>query len=79
MANPDIACTYLSKFFNGSKFIPKVVIKTDAIIVIIVTALKTDATKTMPTMLCLAAGYISIGISGSHGPRTKTTNKAQGT
>jgi len=39
---------------------------------------KTDATTATPTMLCSAAGTITSGISGSHGPKTNMVNNIQG-
>jgi hypothetical protein len=47
-------------------------------IVVIVTAPNTLATIITPNQLLLAAGYIRVGIKTSHGPKTKTTNSAQG-
>ncbi len=38
---------------------------------------KSAATRTTPPILRSAAGYMSKGISGSHGPSTKTTNSVQ--
>ena len=75
---PAKACTYLSSLPNFRKLTPQVDI---AIIVNIVrTVVKPNAaaTKATPAMLCLAAGYMIMGISGSHGPNTKITNKIHG-
>ncbi len=47
-------------------------------IVAIVTIPNTHVTTTSPNKLFFAAGYIRMGIKGSHGPKTKMTNSVQG-
>ena len=46
--------------------------------VAIVVAPKTPVTNTTPDELLFAAGYISKGINGSHGPKTKIVKRIQG-
>ena len=46
--------------------------------VAMVTAEKSRETSTAPGILFSAAGYIIIGISGSHGPKTKIRNRIHG-
>ncbi|GAH08470.1 unnamed protein product [marine sediment metagenome] len=43
-----------------------------------VTTAKTIDTRIIPDILFVAAGYINMGISGSHGPNTNKTNNTQG-
>ena len=47
-------------------------------IVKIVTEPNIPVTNNKPMILFFAAGYMRIGINGSHGPRTKIVNKTQG-
>ena len=77
MANPAHACEYFSSFFTGIKLSPQTEAITIPIIVAIVTAAKTTETITTPATLFFAAGYIKIGIKGSHGPKTKIKNNVQ--
>ena len=79
MTAPASACPYRSNCFNGNKFSPKVAVTTTVSIVNIVTLPKITATSITAEKSCLAAGYIKIGINGSHGPRIKIINNAQGT
>ena len=44
----------------------------------IVTTPKIEATSTTSIILCLAAGYIIRGISGSQGPKTNIVKSTQG-
>ena len=46
--------------------------------VAMVTTEKSSETSITPLILFSAAGYISMGISGSHGPRTKMRNRIHG-
>ena len=46
--------------------------------VIIVTTPKMVVTNTKPKMLLFAAGYISNGINGSHGPKTNIVKSTHG-
>jgi hypothetical protein len=57
---------------------PNVDTRTTLSIVTIVTPPKTPDTSNSPARLLLAAGYKSIGISGSHGPSTNIVNNTQG-
>jgi hypothetical protein len=47
-------------------------------IVMIVTMPNVKATITTPPVLCLAAGYMINGISGSQGPNTNMAKRIQG-
>jgi hypothetical protein len=60
------------------KFTPARTRRTVPTMVGIVAAPNTLVTIITPIQLLLAAGYISVGIKTSHGPKTKTTNSAQG-
>ena len=75
---PAMACVNRSSLPRGRKLIPNVLTSTMDNIVSIVTNPKTMLIRTRPDMLFCAAGYISIGISGSQGPRMKMTNNIQG-
>ena len=57
---------------------PNADIKTMAIMVDSVAAAKTVVTAARPQRLPCAAGYMSKGISGSQGPKTKITNNTHG-
>jgi hypothetical protein len=57
---------------------PKEEIITTPSIVIIVAIAKTHVTATKPKRLFLAAGYISRGINGSHGPKINTVKSIHG-
>ena len=75
---PAITWAYFS---TGLRFIllnPSLKATTIDIIVAIVTIEKRIDTVIAPEILCSAAGYITRGISGSHGPKTKMRNKIQG-
>jgi len=39
---------------------------------------KTDETRMTPEILCFAAGYMTNGMRGSHGPKTNMVNRIQG-
>jgi hypothetical protein len=75
---PAIAWVYLSIFFIGRNSIPRSTASTTASIVPIVTREKTIVTTTNPKVLSVAAGYIKIGIKGSHGPKTNIVNNTHG-
>ena len=51
---------------------------TATVIVPTVTRVKTAATSTTKPTFASDAGYISTGISGSHGPNRKMVNSTQG-
>ena len=74
MAIPEMGWMYFSKTFHLIFDIPQAELKTTVNIVKIVTAPNTPTTQTKFHQLPLAAGYMTNGISGSHGPKTKTTN-----
>ena len=78
MAPPASACVQRSSLLKRAKLIPHEAAMTTAIMVPMVAALKTTATSIVPDRLCLAAGYINNGISGSQGPRTKMVKSTQG-
>ena len=78
MAAPAKACVYLSIFFIGTKLIPNDTIMTIPVMVAKVTIPKIDVTRISPIKEPLAAGYIRIGIKGSHGPKTKTIKSIHG-
>jgi hypothetical protein len=63
---------------NGIKLTPVLESRTTPNIVPMVTMPNTHVTTNSPDKLFFAAGYIRIGIKGSHGPKTKMTNSAQG-
>jgi len=65
-------------FARGRKSTPALERRTTVNMVPIVTIPKTLVTTTRPKRLFCAAGYIRIGINGSHGPKTKMTNSVQG-
>jgi hypothetical protein len=46
--------------------------------VVIVVAAKTAVIRSKTEILFLAAGYISSGINGSQGPKTKMRKRTQG-
>ena len=73
-----MACVYFSIFPKDINLIPFEASRTMPSIVEMVITEKTIITKIKPTVLCLAAGYISIGIKGSQGPKTKIVNKTHG-
>ena len=57
---------------------PKVEMITTVSMVKIVVALNVMVTAIRSGRLFFAAGYIKMGIRGSHGPNTKIVNKIQG-
>ena len=75
---PAIACVYLSNLPNLARLIPQEDSKTIPSIVANVVIVKTPTTRNIPEILLFAAGYMSSGIKGSQGPRTKIVNKIQG-
>jgi len=75
---PARACVYLSNLPNLANPIPHEDSRTITSIVLNVVIVNTPTTTSMPEILLFAAGYISKGIKGSHGPRTKTVNKIHG-
>ena len=78
IAPPASACVQRSSLLKLAKRIPHDAAMTMAIMVLMVTALKTTATRIVPDKLCFAAGYISNGISGSQGPSTKIVKRIHG-
>lgn len=77
-APPAAACIHRSNFATGSWFSPYRPRNTMVSMVAMVTAENTKATSTIPCKLCRAAGYMSTGIRGSQGPKTKTIKRIQG-
>ena len=75
---PARAWVYRSSFETGTKLIPNDDISTTLIIVEIVTTAKVVVTSIRFQREPWAAGYIRIGISGSHGPKTKIVNNIHG-
>lgn len=75
---PAIAWLYFSNFPRGKKLNPNVADKTRTSIVAIVTDENKVQIRKRPLKLNSEAGYISIEISGSHGPKTKMVNNIQG-
>ena len=63
---------------KGRKFTPVLARRTTPNIVAMVAVLNTRATNSTLKKLFFAAGYISMGIKGSHGPKTKMTNSVHG-
>lgn len=57
---------------------PKAERRTILSIVRIVVKLKTIVTSNKPARLFFAAGYISIGINGSHGPKINIVKRTHG-
>ena len=78
IVNPAIACINRSKDNLGSSLIPYTEVITTLIIVKIVTLPKVIVTSTRDDRLAFAAGYMSIGIRGSHGPKRKIIINIQG-
>ena len=75
---PAMACTYLSRRPNRIKLIPQDEAAMMVSMVSMVVKPKTDATKMTPDILCLAAGNMTNGISGSQGPSTNMVKSIQG-
>jgi len=75
---PAIAWTYLSKRPKRRKLAPQEETAIMASIVNIVARPKAVATTITPEILCLRAGYMTRGIRGSQGPKTKMTKSIQG-
>ena len=75
---PAKAWANLSSFPSVRKLKPQEerVIRTS--MVRIVVRPKARVTRTTPNKLCLAAGYMRRGISGSQGPKTKMVKRIQG-
>jgi hypothetical protein len=63
---------------KGKKFTPAYESSTTTIIVPIVTVPKTQVTTISSNHPPFTAGYIRIGIKGSHGPKTKMVNNIHG-
>ena len=78
MTNPARAWLNRSSLPNGKKLKPAWPSKTTVSIVVMVTNPKTVATITVPDSDSRAAGYISSGIKGSQGPKTKIVNSTHG-
>jgi len=75
---PAIGCIYFSNFLTEKKLNPYNDNNTIPSIVTMVKRENTNDTITTPQILDCAAGYISIGINGSHGPNTKIVNSIHG-
>ena len=69
---------YFSNGFSFILFNPNLKARTIDIIVTIVTIEKRIETRTAPEILFSAAGYITIGIKGSQGPKTNIRNRIHG-
>ena len=78
MVAPAMACVWRSRRFSFAKLNPHADTMTTVSIVPMVVAAKTSVTRSIPKKLWVAAGYMSIGINGSHGPSTKMVNTIQG-
>lgn len=65
-------------FAIGRKLTPAFARRTAPNIVAMVMTANTDVTTTRPKILLCAAGYISSGIKGSQGPKTKMINRVHG-
>ncbi len=78
MVPPAIAWVYFSSLPILANPIPQVPNSTMLNIVAKVVIAKTPVTMNMPPTLLFAAGYIRRGMSGSHGPSTKTVNNIHG-
>ena len=78
MVPPAITFTQRSSGFRFMRLRPSLKASTTDIIVAMVTAEKRSETRTTPLMLCSAAGYMRMGISGSQGPSTKTRKRIHG-
>ena len=78
MAAPAMAWVKRSRRPSFAKDTPHAVSITMVSMVPMVTIEKTAATRNVPNMLLSAAGYISSGIRGSHGPNTKIVNNIHG-
>lgn len=77
-AAPDKACVYRSKLANESAFMPASVSRTITSMVVIVAMANTPETMNIATQPCCNAGSMRMGMSGSHGPKTKMVNSIQG-
>jgi hypothetical protein len=75
---PAIECENLCKGFNFTRLIPLLATRTKTIIVEMRVKPKQAVTIHIPVKLCFAAGYITIGINGSQGPKTNMANSTQG-
>lgn len=75
---PARAWTYLSRRPRRRKPAPQDETAMIVSMVKMVVKAKTDATRMTPGMLCLAAGYMTSGIRGSQGPKTKIVKSIQG-
>src|SRR5690606_20391474 len=78
MVAPAMTLTHLSSGLVLIRLRPSLNASTTVIIVAIVAAEKSSDTRITPWILFSAAGYISIGISGSHGPRTNIRKRIHG-
>lgn len=78
MAAPAKAWLKRASLSLGNRSMTKVETSTTAIMVPMVTRANTAATIDTPQRLCAAAGYIRMGIRGSHGPKIKIINNTQG-
>lgn len=75
---PAIAWVYLSIFSDGMILNPKYEISTMPSMVSIVIPPKITVTSDRAKRLFFAAGYMSMGINGSQGPRIKIINSTHG-
>jgi hypothetical protein len=75
---PAIAWTYLSKRPSRRKLAPQEETAIITSMVNIVARPKDEATNITPEILCFIAGYMTRGIRGSQGPKTKMTKSIQG-
>lgn len=78
MTSPATAWPYRSTLPSRTNEMPKCIATTTAVMVQIVTIANTAVIQTTPSTLAFAAGYISSGINGSHGPNRKMVNSSHG-
>lgn len=78
MIAPAMAWVYLSNFSDGMILKPKYEISTIPSMVAIVITAKMPVTSDKAKKLFFAAGYISMGINGSQGPRIKIIKSTHG-
>ena len=78
MTPPARACEYLSSLPSLTKLKPQLDRAMMVSMVRMVASPKAAVTMITPLIECWAAGYMTSGISGSHGPKTKIKNNTQG-
>jgi len=78
MAAPARAWPYFSRRPKGTNLIPNEARNTTMSIVLMVTIPNTPATIKTPIRFILAAGYMRMGINGSHGPRINIVKSTHG-